>query len=281
MRRMPLPAVTPTDLLDACIAGITDPARSARIAGARAGLLQTAATYHGRATDRTLDLIPRVANVGPASDDDLERLYKDHMSSTRGSARRFYDAIRNAAPNGKCPLCGVGQVRTLDHHLPKSRYPDLSVCPYNLVPACDFCQAGKLAKFPISAGEQTLHPYFDDFTFEQWVFADLDLTGSPALVYRVSPPAHWPEISKQRAERHFAIFKLALVYTSNANDDLSILRLRLDALFLAGGAAAVRQHLEEERDIWATRLNSWQHAMYQALAANAWFTMGGFHAIPV
>jgi len=31
---------------------------------------------------------------------------------------------------------------------------------------------------------------------------------------------------------------------------------------------------------YAVRINSWQHATYQALAADAWFVVGGFLDIP-
>lgn len=39
-------------------------------------------------------------------------------------------------------------------------------------------------------------------------------------------------------------------------------------------------YLLEEQARYALRLNSWQHAMYQALAANHWFVHGGYFAIP-
>jgi hypothetical protein len=207
-------------------------------------------------------------------------LYKDQMSARGGAARAYYDLIRNSAPNGKCPLCGVGIVRTLDHHLPKSKYPDLSVCPYNLVPSCDFCQAGKLAKHPTTAGEQTLHPYYDDFGAEQWIFATLSTVGNPVLQFHVAAPLGWPPVDKQRVQRHFEVLKLALVYTSNANDDLSMMRGQLAGLAAAGGAAAVQAHLAGERDRWVNRLNSWQHVAYQTLATDAWFSGGGYLNIP-
>jgi len=244
-------------------------------------MLATAADYDARAAAKDLHNVPRAAMVGAASRDDMESLYKSQMSAPRGSARAYYDQIRNSAPNSKCPLCGVGVVRTLDHHLPKSKYPNLSVCPNNLVPSCDFCQAGKLAKHPAAPGEQTIHPYYDDYTADQWIFAMLNIPGSPALEFHVAPPAAWDPVDKQRVQRHFDVVKLGLVYTSNANDELSTLRGQLVLLASAGGTAAVQAHLEGEKDRWATRLNSWQHVTYQTLSSSPWFTGGGYLAIPV
>jgi hypothetical protein len=275
-----MPAVTPADLLAACIGGVTDPPRAGRLNAAVPTMLATAAAYTTNAAAKTLHMVPRVTAVGAATSDDMQGLYKDQMSRARGSARAYYNLIRNAAPNSKCPLCGVGTVRTVDHHLPKSKYPDLSVCPYNLVPSCDFCQAGKLAKYPASAEEQTLHPYYDDFTAQQWIFGTLSTLGNPVLQFHVAAPAPWPAIDQQRVLRHFQVFKLGLVYTSNANDDLSTMRQQLVDLGIAGGSAAITAHLADERDRWATRPNSWQHVMYQTLAGSAWFVDGGYLSIP-
>src|SRR6266446_4463738 len=57
------------------------------------------------------------------------------------------------------------------HHLPKSRYPDLSVSPINLVPCCMDCNTNKRAIFPTSGQEETLHPYYDNFEGEKWLQA--------------------------------------------------------------------------------------------------------------
>ena len=39
----------------------------------------------------------------------------------------------------KCPFCGIGTVSTLDHYLPKSKYPALAITPKNMIPACRDC----------------------------------------------------------------------------------------------------------------------------------------------
>ena len=244
-------------------------------------MLATAAAYDGCAIASTLHTIPRVNAVGPASAEDMISLYRDQMVAAKSPGRAAYDLIKAASPNDKCPLCGVGVVRTLDHHLPKSKYPDLSICPRNLVPACDFCQTGKLSKHPSNASEQTLHPYYDDFSAEQWIHGTLSTIGNPVVQFHVAAPAHWPPIDRERVKRHFDVVKLATVYSSNANDDLSAMREYLVTLGARGGGAAVLAHLDGERGRWRSRLNSWQHVMYQTISCNAWFCNGGYVQIPV
>lgn len=46
------------------------------------------------------------------------------------------------------------------------------------------------------------------------------------------------------------------------------------------GVAGVQAYFMEEEARYATRLNCWQHVMFQTLAANAWFADGGYLAIP-
>jgi hypothetical protein len=202
------------------------------------------------------------------------------MSSPKGVARGYYDQLRNAAPNKKCPLCGVGTVAVLDHHLPKSKYPDLSVLPINLVPACHFCNDTKKARYPSDAGQQTLHPYFDQALIEtQWVKATLNANMPVAVIYGTSPPATWSPTDRLRVQRHFDICGLGIVYSSNASDELAPLKLRLMNLFERGGPTTVQEHLKEGEASYATRPNSWQFALYQELSQNHWFVSGGFASI--
>lgn len=279
MRRLPRPTILPEALLADCIDGTADQGLQQRLTAIRPALLTNAAGFELRAGASELHLVPRVSTVGAVSKDELTGLYTDQMSSAKGSGRWAYDKLRNSAPNKRCPLCGVGTVATLDHHLPKSKYPDLSVVPLNLVPACHYCNDAKRQAYPSEAGNQTIHPYFDDFEREQWLFADI-LEGPPvSITYRVAPPASWSELNKSKAARHFKVFKLSVLFSSNANEDLVTLKEQLDKLFANGGAADVEAHLVEEASRYHRRPNSWQYALYHALAQSRWFVEGGFQQI--
>ena len=281
MRTIPLPTLVPSMVLSSCIRGTEDPLLQSRLQAIQPALLATAAAYDQHARARSLHLVPLVECVGAVSKEELKSLYSNQMSASNGEARSSYDAIRNSAPNGKCPLCGIGTVAVLDHHLPKSKYPDLSVCPMNLVPACDFCNNAKKARRPRSAGQQSLHPYYDDFTREQWIFARLDRAGIPAIVYEVRAPSHWSAVDSDRVQRHYEVVKLGVSYTSNANDDLITLRDHLETVWETKREAGVSAYLADEVARHAFRINSWQHAMYQALARDAWFINGGYKQIAI
>ena len=281
MRSLPLPTDTLADVLATCLGATTDPGLHARLTAIAANLATTGVTYQANAMAASLHLIPRVTSVGAVTKTELKGLYKKHLSATNGAARAVYDRIRNAAPNNRCPLCGVGNVAHCDHHLPQSRYPDLSILPTNLVPACHFCNDTKRAKYPTTAGQQTFHPYFDQHLLrDAWVRATLNPGPPPAFVFDTAPPPAWPAIDQDRVRRHFSACGLAITFTTNANDELPIIRDRLILQASRGGPAAVQQFLNDECVVHLNRPNSWQYATYRTLAADAWFVNGGYLTIP-
>ena len=274
------PLFAVTNVLATCIGAIEDSDLVSRLNAVKGSIEESEPHYEMLATEAQLDLIVQRTSLGSVTKDELKALYGDHLSATRGAARSVYDAIKNAAPNKLCPLCSIGSVAHLDHHLPKSRYPDLSVLPLNLVPACHFCNDTKKARFPKTAGEQTFHPYYDAHLLsQQWITATLD-HGTPLIVvFSVSPPSTWPLTDRQRVAQHFKICGLGTSFGTNANANLVSLKRRLQRLHRHGGVAEVQAYLEEERDCHDDKPNSWQHVFYQTLAANNWFVNGGFDQI--
>lgn len=281
MRSLPLPTDTQASVFALCLGATADPALHARLTAIAANLATVGATYQANATAASLHLIPRVTSVSAVTKPELKGLYKEHLSATNGVARAVYDRIRNAAPNNRCPLCGVGNVAHCDHHLPSSRYPDLSILPINLVPACHFCNDKKRAKYPATPGQQTFHPYFDQHLLrDAWVRATLNPGPPPVLVFDTAPPPTWPAIDQDRVQRHFDTCGLAITFTTNANDELPIIRDRLILQASRGGMAAVQQFLNDECSVHLNRPNSWQYATYRTLAADVWFVNGGYLTIP-
>lgn len=74
-----------------------------------------------------------------------------------------------------CPACGEdGYPRTLDHYLPKEKFPEFSILSRNLAPMCDACQGAKLAKTLTANQEKIfLHPYYDGLANVQVFKADI------------------------------------------------------------------------------------------------------------
>ncbi len=207
--------------------------------------------------------------------DDMKDLYKSQMLKNK-KPRKFYDTIMGFAKLGKCPFCSLGQVTTLDHFLPKSEFPSFSVLPYNLVPCCKDCNHGKSASYAKLEEEQTLHPYYDNYDEEQWLFAEIIEKPFSPIKYEVIAPETFDDIKKTRIKKHFEEFYLGKRFAIEAISELAILKNRFQRCGLTSDE--VRLYLIGlEKDNREEHINSWQTAMYQALSKSKWYCNGGYN----
>ncbi|NCL74279.1 hypothetical protein [Rhodococcus sp. YH1] len=203
-------------------------------------------------------------------------VYEDGMICRKGG-RRYYDLLKSLPRYGECPLCGIGDVETLDHYLPKSRFPALCVSPANLIPACRDCNTEKREVLPRVPGDVTLHPYFDRVDHDQWLHARVVQECPPRLEFVVIPPIGWAPVLKERAGSHLRVFKLGKRYASHANRTMSSIRLILESQYECGQGVGVAEYLDgEARTRLLEKPNSYLGVTYQALAANPWFCDEGF-----
>jgi hypothetical protein len=209
---------------------------------------------------------------------DMAQIYK--VTFRQGSsARKFRDQLLANAPHGTCPLCMKGVASTIDHYLAKSIHPEFAVTPINLVPACADCNRAKLDRHPTSAGEQTFHPYFDTFDEDTWIRATIEAGSSPLFVYRVDPPSHWSQIQRERAATHFKTFELGKLYAIHAGQEMASMAQTLKR-HASRGDFALKEELELlTEDRRATDPNSWQAAMYEAMAESDWFRSTGLYSV--
>ncbi|HFZ0727174.1 TPA: HNH endonuclease [Klebsiella pneumoniae] len=78
-----------------------------------------------------------------------------------GDIHDHYQSFAAVNKAGKCPFCGIGDIKggnhskreAYDHYLPKALYPFNSINFHNLAPACHECNSTyKLSKDPIQSG---------------------------------------------------------------------------------------------------------------------------------
>ena len=282
MKLISRPSSETADILDACIEGIEDDPLKLRFNTARTIMLEQFSAYERHAKDSNLYLFnpcrhgdPSQVVISELTKGELKELYTKHMVGSTKSGRKFYDSLMMLAHFGKCPYCGFGQASKLDHFLPKARYPLFSVLGLNLVPACTDCNNGKGA--PVAKEcTQTLHPYFEDKVIETtpWLFSKV-IESSPATVeYFVNPPADWSVRLKGKISNHFNSFELSKRFSVEAASEISGLSYHLDGLKTVKARQA---HLSTKATIERRiHTNSWQAALYEALANNSWYQQHGF-----
>ncbi|MCR8945174.1 HNH endonuclease [Streptomyces sp. OUCMDZ-4982] len=297
MRRLKPPQIGTLEAFRMCISEKITPSTLAVLRSYELSVVVAAGEYERACRSLTLhQLDPAKFSPDPSKDGHkraLIAMYDQRMKKEQ-PGRPVYEEARNR--KGKCPICGVGRVRQVDHHLPKSIYPFLAAVPINLLPICGDCNREKLDKAPTCYAEQALHPYFDDIESDRWLRAELITINAAGercevepleraedwrIEFRVDPPSSWDKQQEERVEHHFSqTYKLDEIYEDQAADDIPGLELALEEVFEVGGAPDVRTHLEGLARTRAHRnKNSWMVALYEALADHSWFCSGGFRQI--
>jgi hypothetical protein len=272
MLRIAMPNYSAADVYESCTRGVSDSDRRGRFDASESGIERADKLFRNAGGAGTFrDLMQGDFALSDASAEDMKWLYERRLVGAR-AAGGIYDVIFDSSPYGLCPLCGRGDVSTLDHYLPKATYPALAVNPVNLIPACADCNKRKS-----SLVEDTLHPYFDDVQNEQWLRAEIIEGAAPVAQYFVDAPSRWPDKFVRRVTCHFKMFNLWERYSIWAAREISGLRIRLDGLPEEDKASEARTYLTRETIRWrADCLNSWQSALYAALAESDWYCCGGF-----
>jgi hypothetical protein len=278
MHKLALPAYTAEYTFSTCISRIKDADLKNRLSSIKATIIATALDYEQAAGENALYTIGTSDTVnGVVTANEMSDVYDLRMAQKRGPGRHIYDKLFSAPAYGRCPLCGQGKVWTLDHHLPKNRYPGFAVTPANLVPSCQDCNKAKGSTVPTTPEDGTLHPYFDDIDTQRWLTAAVVNTAPAAVLFNINRPAVWDDILFARVRQHFRLFNLASLYSGHAADELSNIRDYVSGLHASAGPETVKQHLRDQANSReAARRNSWQTATYRALEASDWYCNGGF-----
>lgn len=281
MRSLPKPDVTGADVLQLCAASIRNPNLKERLLQAEAVVEAAEELYRERGESAELHAIKGTENVGGfVSRKEMERVYNGtFVKSSR--TRSTYAKLKKACVNDICPLCGQGTVHQLDHYLPITSFPVYGVTAINLVPACSDCNKYKLIHVPANAGEQTIHPYFDEVDNEQWLFGEVVESTPAAVRFAVNSPDSWDVVQVERVKTHFRIYRLGALYATHAAVEISNMRHGLKRMAATPGfAERIGQHLRERAESCAeVYKNSWQRATFQALAESKWFCSGGFECV--
>ena len=275
-----LPTTSPTvdgnATFSLCISRIQDAGLQRRLRQMSNAIANASQDYESRAATIRFYLLQPARRRG-VTKKELTDVYTLRFAKKGSVGRRIYDQIISLAPLGICPLCGVRPANTLDHYLPKKAFPEFSVFPKNLVPACDTCNKTKSDDVPADKNSQTLHPYFENFDDKIWLHASLKRTYPVTFSFRARRVSDWTRSDFARVQNHIEVFGLNKLYSLYASQELLDISHLLKTLLESNGSDAVRVFLKEAYDSRkSARKNSWQTALYRVLYQSDWFCNGGF-----
>lgn len=273
MIKLEKPEFDQGEIIDACIVNVQDELLKQRILASKNEIVEESTNYNQKACDGELSNIAVHSMLrSGATKEDMVKLYDRKFVPKGQGGRKYYDAIKLLSPNLVCPYCAQRDVDTLDHYLPKAKFPTYAITPYNLVPSCMTCNRIKIDDVSQRREEEVIHPYYDNFANEKWIAAQI-IEGEPvAFRFMVQCPETWDEQKKLRAKKHFEQFKLDDLYKNKASQEYIGCLNRIKRLYKRGGKELsiedLREYIEDKDVI---HLNTWQAAMYQAIIDNEWF----------
>lgn len=273
MRKLSKPIDKVEDIFLDCVSNIREEEAKDKLTSCKDFIVAAAQEFEDRAQINQVHTIEQADNIaGIVTKAEMSKIYNDKMAKKSSPGRKYYDKYMAAPKNGICPLCGQRIVSTLDHYLPKMKYPTLAVTPINLVPACKDCNTGKGEKDFESSEEETIHPYFDDIENEPWLYARIIEEEEIAIIFEVKKPDPWTDVLYARVKNHFKLFKLNALYSAHAVETLRYNLGLFVNIYNKTGPTGVTEHLEEcYESSKRVYLNSWQTATYRALYESQWF----------
>lgn len=271
MTKLPFPTESVEEVFRTCISSCQDDKLKENLMLVSPEIKRASEEYEDSARKGEIHKIPARKNLSASIGiKEMEAVYTSKFAGIRGPGRKYYDARMAAAPGGVCPLCGVQIVSTLDHYLPKSKYPALAVTPSNLIPACYDCNFGKGKTNPSTEEEVPLNPYFDNSDDEIWLKVQFSLVDGAFIPnYMVVKPDKWTDLLFHRTQFHVKLYNLQNLYAVHAVDEISNCKLRWSKVLQNCGIRGLQDYLIEDcQSRENVSLNSWQSALYRGLVEN-------------
>lgn len=185
----------------------------------------------------------------------------------KGPGRKYYNEIKKQAVRNICPICGIRQVKTLDHYLPKSQFPTLSLTPNNLIPACLECNVDKKDDVSLDSKNVPVHLYFDNIPDDK--FLHVTVMDNLEVLYYISCPNVEDEGLKARLEKHLDFYKLHELYSSHAASEIADKIHMWKTALEKFGEDILRLYIDSEcRSAEMNDINSWKSALYRGLVNN-------------
>lgn len=258
----PLPEVEPEEIFETCIKSFRNKTHDKLSRCSE--IVKTDSEEFERLTPEEIDQFHQTALPKNVSAKDMVKVYEQKFVPSDQAGRKYYDAIMAGTKRGICPICGVRTVHTLDHYLPKTEVPSLVVTPANLIPACRDCNMEKNADMVLDPMETPVHIYFDRVPDEPWLHVEIgqDLE----VTYFAQCPNTWEPGIRSRIEKHLDYYKLHVLYSSQAAEEIADMEHLWQELLTDGGAQELLSHIcKIRKSAEMNDRNSWKAALYRGL----------------
>jgi 5-methylcytosine-specific restriction endonuclease McrA len=139
-------------------------------------------TFEKQFSDKCLNTLVPNSYFTPYRDD-LYTLYKFQSAVIK----KLRDEIRQLQVRtiiNTCQNCTIDSVNSLDHILPKGKFPEFVVNPKNLFPCCSTCNSYKNDSIENKDNVGFLNLYLDELPQTQYLFVDILLDKDNEIDFR-------------------------------------------------------------------------------------------------
>lgn len=276
MKQLPLPAADPLAHFDA-IAAVKRKGRATRLTALRPKIEALYGDYSRCAPD--LASLPEqlAATLSTIDRDDLLRCYTVTTCAPRSAlVARIFQVTQ------LCPYCGINQVHTLDHYLPKIGHEQYAIFPPNIIPSCGDCNTRRGERWQDAGRRTTLHFYFDPIDEDAPLLSARLLPENGEYTAEYSIASHPGAVTSFPAQYRRHCETLGLVSTAAAETPrfkrASIGRLKdvmedIRNLQAVAPAFDVTDHYARKARTFtaAHGANHWETALYRAIATSPEF----------
>ncbi|MEV0058297.1 HNH endonuclease signature motif containing protein [Nocardia sp. NPDC050718] len=217
---------------------------------------------------------------GPSMlDDDCSGPVRSNYNHTY--PEKILEGLRNEVIRGAvrrlCPMCGQREASTLDHFLPKEIFPEYSIFPLNLIPACPECNTQKRS-YVGDHQTRLIHAYLDDLSnCPSVLYSDIEVfDDGPVITF--SPNEHLPDSIYTRVKKQFEVLKLSACYSWASVTELIQRSDTFEADYKDGGAELVAAEAREHSEYLSRKFgrNYWMASLYEGVSRSRDFCDGGW-----
>lgn len=159
------------------------------------------------------------------NDDQKEDLWSCYGNNKEFSiAGKSIKELQSASMQAICPYCGIGEPNTIDHYLPKEKFPEFSVLEINLVPCCATCNNEKGSVWLTDGVRSFLNFYFDNIPTTKFLYTYINFaegSDTPTVGFELRETSEIGTRVFNIMKIHFRRLNLLTRYEKKVNDEIS------------------------------------------------------------
>lgn len=179
-------------------------------------------------------------------------------------------AAQNKHVRSNCPYCGLATPDTIDHYLPRTKFPEFSILPINMIPSCGTCNRIKNDDWIEDGVRSSINFYYDSFIKYKYLFTYISFNEGnikyPTVTCKLEYPNELTQNQFSIVLSHYKSLNLLSKYETSCESELSNVYNEISEAkevdITQHKKALERRRMALERNLG---INHWRTSLYQAL----------------